>query len=178
MDDNKAPGPEGFGMSFYKSSWSVIGDEVTKAISDFFQSGKILGMINSTSITLVPKVKCPKTPSDFRPIACCILTNRIKSVMGYLINEAQSAFVKGKHISSNILLANEIVKSYNRKHISPRTMLSIDIKKAFDTISWNFLNEMLLGLGFPVKFINWIMVCISSTKYSISLNGTLHGYFK
>ncbi|XP_020254066.1 uncharacterized protein LOC109831138 [Asparagus officinalis] len=187
MDDRKAPGPDGFGISFYKSAWCIIGDEVSEAILEFFKTGKILGMINSTAITLIPKVKCPKTPSDFRPIACCnslytiiskILANRIKSVMGYLINDSQSAFVKGRQISSNILLANEIVKNYNRKHISPRIMLSIDIKKAFDTVNWDFLNEMLKGLGFPVNFINWIMVCISTPKFSLSLNGTLHGYFK
>ncbi|XP_020245193.1 uncharacterized protein LOC109823321 [Asparagus officinalis] len=98
--------------------------------------------------------------------------------MGYLVNQAQSAFVRGRNISSNILMAHELVKHYNRKHISPRIMLSLDIKKAFDTINWNFLNDMLTGLGFPEKMINWIMVCISSPKFSISLNGTLHGYFK
>ncbi|XP_020266458.1 uncharacterized protein LOC109841947 [Asparagus officinalis] len=98
--------------------------------------------------------------------------------MGYLIDESQSAFVKGRQISTNILLANEIVNNYNRKHISPRIMLCIDIKKAFDTINWDFLNEMLKGLGFPANFINWIMVCISSPKFSLSLNDTLHGYFK
>ncbi|XP_020250854.1 uncharacterized protein LOC109828236 [Asparagus officinalis] len=187
MDDNKAPGPDGFNMSFYKSAWSIIGDEVSQAILDFFRTGKLLGMINSTSISLIPKVKCPKTPSDFRPIACCnclykiiskILANRIKSVMGFLINEAQSAFVKGRQISSNILMAHEIVRSYGRKHNSPRIMMSIDIKKAFDTISWNFLRDMLASLGFPDTFTNWIMMCITSPKYSISLNGTLHGYFK
>ncbi|XP_020272568.1 uncharacterized protein LOC109847747 [Asparagus officinalis] len=57
-------------------------------------------------------------------------------------------------------------------------MISIDIKKAFDTINWDFTNEMLNGLGFPVKMINRIMACISSPKFSISLNDSLHGYFK
>ncbi|XP_020266575.1 uncharacterized protein LOC109842073 [Asparagus officinalis] len=187
MGDDKAPGPDGFSMAFYKSAWHIIGDEVTKAITEFFNTGKLLGMINATSITLIPKIKCPKFSADFRPIACCnclykiiskILANMIKPVMGFLINEAQSAFVRGRQISTNILLAHEIVKNYNRKHISPRIMLSIDIKKAFDTINWNFLKDMLLGLGFPDKTVNWIMACITSPKYSISLNGTLHGYFK
>ncbi|XP_020261317.1 uncharacterized protein LOC109837465 [Asparagus officinalis] len=187
MSENKAPGPDGFSMSFFKTAWGIIGDEVSVAIEDFFKNGKLLGEINSTSINLIPKVQCPKMPSDFRPIACCnclykfiskILTNRIKSVMGSLVNEAQSAFVKGRQITSNVLLAHELVKNYSRKHISPRVMLNMDIKKAFDTINWDFLKEMLCGLGFPETMIGWIMACITSPKYSIALNGSLHGYFK
>ncbi|XP_020243219.1 uncharacterized protein LOC109821445 [Asparagus officinalis] len=144
MSDNKAPGPDGYSASFFKTAWPIIGEDILKSIGDFFRNGKILFTINSTSITLVPKVQCPKTPADFRPIACCnclykfiskVLANRIKSVMGYLVDEAQSAFVKGRQISSNISLAHELFKSYNRKHISPRVMLNIDINKAFDTIS-------------------------------------------
>ncbi|XP_020271780.1 uncharacterized protein LOC109846950 [Asparagus officinalis] len=56
--------------------------------------------------------------------------------------------------------------------------MDIDIRKAFDTISWDFIRKMLEGQRFPREMINWIMVCISSPKFSISLNGTLHGYFE
>ncbi|XP_020272640.1 uncharacterized protein LOC109847811 [Asparagus officinalis] len=186
MSDDKAPGPDGYGVSFFKGAWSIIGEDVTQAIMEFFNSGKLLGTINSTSITLIPKVNCPKTPTDFRPISCCnclykfiskILVNKIKPVMGYLVNDAQSAFVEGRQISSNILLAHELVKGYNWKSISPRVLLNIDIRKAFDTISWSFLKHMLLGLGFPKVMVDWIMSCITSSKYSIALNGSLHGYF-
>ncbi|XP_020259065.1 uncharacterized protein LOC109835503 [Asparagus officinalis] len=187
MADNKSPGPDGYGASFFKSAWSTIGDEVILAVEEFFSTGKMLGTINSTSITLIPKVSCPNTPADFRPISCCnflykiiskILANRIQSVMGCLISEAQSAFVKGRHITNNILLAHELVKNYGRKHISPRIMVNIDIRKAFDTINWNFIKEMLQGLGFPKVIVSRIMTCITTPKYSLSLNGSLHGYFK
>ncbi|XP_020262332.1 uncharacterized protein LOC109838288 [Asparagus officinalis] len=55
MPDNKSPDPDGYGASFFKSAWSVIGDEVTLAIEVYFKTGKLLGAINSTSITLIPK---------------------------------------------------------------------------------------------------------------------------
>ncbi|XP_020254117.1 uncharacterized protein LOC109831192 [Asparagus officinalis] len=57
-------------------------------------------------------------------------------------------------------------------------MINIDIRKAFDSISWSFLQSVLTGLGFPEVMIHWIMVCITTPKYSISFNGGLHGYFK
>ncbi|XP_020249117.1 uncharacterized protein LOC109826498 [Asparagus officinalis] len=136
IPENKAPGPDGYSSSFYKSAWSIVGDDVTLAIEEFFKTGKLLGAVNSTSITLIPKVHCPQTPADFRPISCCnclykfiskILANRLQSVIGSIISEAQSAFVKGRQISNNILLAHELVKNYGRKHLSPRAMLNIDI---------------------------------------------------
>ncbi|GJT53331.1 RNA-directed DNA polymerase, eukaryota, reverse transcriptase zinc-binding domain protein [Tanacetum coccineum] len=60
MEDDKAPGPDGFSSKFFKASWSVVGPEVTKAIQDFFSNGKILKEINATIIALVPKTKTPK----------------------------------------------------------------------------------------------------------------------
>ncbi|XP_020249132.1 uncharacterized protein LOC109826514 [Asparagus officinalis] len=57
-------------------------------------------------------------------------------------------------------------------------MLNIDIRKAFDSISWTFLEKMLKGLGFSEMFIKWTMSCISTPKFSVSLNESLHGYFK
>ncbi|XP_020243149.1 uncharacterized protein LOC109821370 [Asparagus officinalis] len=86
MPDDKAPGPDGYNAAFYKSAWSIVGDEITQAIEGFFKSGKLLGTVNSTAITLIPKVKCPTNPAYFRPISCCnciykfiskILANRI-----------------------------------------------------------------------------------------------------
>ncbi|XP_020243171.1 uncharacterized protein LOC109821392 [Asparagus officinalis] len=117
---------------------SVVGDEVTQAVDEFFKTGKLLGKVNSTAISLIPKVNCPTTPLEFRPISCCnvlykfiskILANRIRTVIGSIINDAQSAFVEGRQTTNNILLAHELIKNYSRKYVSPRVMLSIDIKK-------------------------------------------------
>ncbi|GJV18645.1 hypothetical protein Tco_1367665 [Tanacetum coccineum] len=88
--DNKAPGLDGYSAKFFKCAWSVIKNEVCDAVKEFFRTGKILGEINATLITLVPKSKTPKKVSDYRPIACCntvykviskILTNWIKSAL-------------------------------------------------------------------------------------------------
>ncbi|XP_020245132.1 uncharacterized protein LOC109823260 [Asparagus officinalis] len=187
MANDKSPGPDGFSAIFFKASWSIISEELFSAAEEFFKSGKLLGTFNSTSITLIPKIHNPQYAADFRPISCCncvykiitkIIASRIQKVVGYLISDAQSAFVKGRLISSNILLAHEIVKHYGRKNNSPRAILNIDLRKAFDTISWVFINDMLKGLRFPDNMISWIMECISTPRFSISINGTPHGYFQ
>ena len=56
--------------------------------------------------------------------------------------------------------------------------MKIDIRKAYDTVNWDFLKDILSGMGFPNIFIVWVMQCITTTSYSVSINGTLHGFFK
>ncbi|GJT68149.1 RNA-directed DNA polymerase, eukaryota, reverse transcriptase zinc-binding domain protein [Tanacetum coccineum] len=187
IEDSKAPGPDGYTASFYKSAWSVIGKDICQAVREFFLNGKLLGEVNSTLISLVPKVSTPDKVSDFRPIACCnvlykciskIMTNRIKGVLGNIVGENQSAFIGGRQITDNILLSQELFKGYNRKHNKKKVSFKIDLQKAYDTISWDFIKEALEMFGFPEKMIKWIMTCVTTTKFSINVNGERVGYFK
>ena len=68
---DKSPCADGFGSAFYKDAWSVVGEECTKAVLDFFQSRKILKEIDHTILALIPKVKYPGSVTEFRPITCC-----------------------------------------------------------------------------------------------------------
>ncbi|KAL0325038.1 UNVERIFIED_CONTAM: hypothetical protein Sradi_5073100 [Sesamum radiatum] len=70
-----------------------------------------------------------------------------------------------------------MVQQYSRKQISPCCTINIDLRKAFDLVSWKFLSRVLHGYGFPPPFIAWIMKCVSTTSFSVALNGSLHGFF-
>ncbi|XP_031124367.1 uncharacterized protein LOC116027080 [Ipomoea triloba] len=100
------------------------------------------------------------------------------SVLPGIVSLSQGAFVAGRSMSDNIMLAQEIIRGYSRKRISPRCTIMVDIRKAYDTVNWEFLQEVLVGMGFPGKFINWIMTCVQTASFSLSINGALHGYFK
>ena len=71
IPNNKTPGSDGFSSSFYKSCWDIVGEDVSKAIVSFLNSGKLLKEVNNTTITLIPKVICPGSVKDFKPISCC-----------------------------------------------------------------------------------------------------------
>ncbi|KAL0455385.1 UNVERIFIED_CONTAM: hypothetical protein Slati_0877700 [Sesamum latifolium] len=101
----------------------------------------------------------------------------MKGVLDKIISPSQNAFVPGRRISNNILLGQELFHGYNRQQLPPRCALKIDLRKAYDTLEWDFILAMLQLFGFPPKLIQWIEECISSTSFSIALNGEIHGFF-
>ncbi|XP_056685294.1 uncharacterized protein [Spinacia oleracea] len=170
----KAPGPYGFGAYFFKDSWSIVGDEMIYAILDVLQQGKLLKELNHTVITLIPKTKCPNNVSDFRPISCCntlykcvtkILCGRLSQILPDLIMGNQGGFVHGRHIVHNIMVVQDLVKHYGRKDVKSSCLVKIDLQKAYDTVDWNFLQEMLEQLGFPENFVHIVMECESLLLY-------------
>ncbi|CAN0877149.1 LINE-1 reverse transcriptase homolog, partial [Linum grandiflorum] len=103
---------------------------------------------------------------------------RLASVLPRLISPSQSAFAKGRLISDNILLAQELVASYHSGRVSPRCVMKVDIMKAFDSLSWEFLFRVLKAMCLPACFIGWIRVCLETASLSVSINGGLCGFFK
>ncbi|GJU34349.1 aspartic peptidase [Tanacetum coccineum] len=95
-----------------------------------------------------------------------------------VVSDNQSAFVPGRRISDNILLIEELMHSYHRDRGPPRCAFKIDIQKAYDTVDWSFLAVILKRFGFHPLMTKWIMECVSSTSFSISVNGDVHGFFK
>ncbi|XP_039045554.1 uncharacterized protein LOC120185389 [Hibiscus syriacus] len=98
------------------------------------------------------------------------------SIVG-MVSLNQTTFIKGRSIVDNTLLAQDLVKGYGRKAISPRCSLKIDLQKAFDTLHWGFLSVVLKALDIPQRFIDWIEACFKQARFSISFNGSLIGYF-
>ncbi|KAL0415627.1 UNVERIFIED_CONTAM: hypothetical protein Slati_3394600 [Sesamum latifolium] len=70
-----------------------------------------------------------------------------------------------------------MVRQYTRKRISPRCNINVDLRKAFDSVSWTFFSQVLHGYDFPQLFILWITECVFTTSFSVALNGSLHRFF-
>nr|QIA97950.1 hypothetical protein AP_R.00g000460-v1.0.a3 [Amaranthus palmeri] len=167
MNDNKAPGIDGFNACFFKRTWAIIKGDFINAIKGFFRSNYLFAPYNCTAVTLIPKTSNANRVGDFRPIACCtviykvisrVLAGRLQMVMGSIIDQAQSGFIPGRQMADNILLAAELIKGYNRKNNSPRCMIKMDLRKAYDSISWEFLFSVISEMGFPPRFVEWIKV--------------------
>ncbi|KAL2237583.1 UNVERIFIED_CONTAM: hypothetical protein Sindi_0950000 [Sesamum indicum] len=163
--EDKAPGPDGYSSGFFKATWPIIGQEVSSALLDFFHTGRILKQINTTLLALIPKVHSPMNVGDFRPISCCnvlykiiakLLVQRLSVILDKLISPCQAAFVPGRSIGDNIMLAQKLFTGYNQTHLPPRCALKVDIRKAYDTVEWDFLIVVMELFGFPHTFVKWI----------------------
>ncbi|KAL2237306.1 UNVERIFIED_CONTAM: hypothetical protein Sindi_0922300 [Sesamum indicum] len=76
------------------------------------------------------------------------------------------------------MLAQELFTGYNQAHRPPQCALKVDIRKAYDTVEWDFMFAMMELFGFPSIFMKWIEACITTPSFSVGLNGKPNGFFK
>eukprot|EP00253_Pinus_taeda_P008550 PITA_08550 len=179
MPNDKAPGPDGFTINFYKACWHIVKQEVWDVVKDCRRSGSILKSINSTFIALIPKGEEANTPEKFRPIALCnviykiiakVIANKLKPILPGIISEEQSGYVEGRQILDNILLAQEMIHTlHSRKETG--MLMQLDISKAYDKVSWRYLEAILEAFGFCRQWISWVLALIRSSRFSILVNG-------
>ncbi|GAU43422.1 hypothetical protein TSUD_334850 [Trifolium subterraneum] len=101
-----------------------------------------------------------------------VLANRLKCCLDKCVSQEQSAFVEGRSILDNALIATEVIHALKRKTKGRRgeLALKIDISKAYDKVDWGFLRGVMTKMGFSEVWIRWVMMCVSSVNYSVLMN--------
>ena len=180
LNPNKASGPDGLTSGFFKASWSLLGNECINSIQEFFNFGFLPTTTNSTILSLVPKFTGASQISDYRPIFCLytlykvisrLLVRRLKPILKDLILPNQTAFVEGRLLVENTVLASELVNGYHKNRGSKKITVKVDIAKAFDTLSWDFLFSAMQSLDLPGPFIRLLRSCICTTSFMVGYNG-------
>lgn len=186
MDGFSARGLDGFGDCFFTHCWSVIWSNVTLAIKRFFEDGFIMPHFNSNILILLPKLQDSECISDYRPIALAnflfkiitrIVADRLEPIASRIISPNHSAFLQGRSIVDPIVLTSECVNLLDRKCKRGNVAIKFDISKAFDTLDWNYLLQVLQSFGFNATFVSYIHNILRSAHISINVNGQACGYF-
>ena len=179
-DSFKSPSPDGVNLGFIKDFWEDIKGDIMRFISEFHRNGKLSRGINSTFITLIPKVDSPQQLNEFRPIALVgclykilskVLANRLRLIIGRVVSDTQTAFVKDRQILDGILIANEVVNEAQK--LNKELMLfKVDFEKAYDSVDWSYLDTVMNKMAFPVLWRKWIKECVSTATASVLVNGS------
>nr|GEV36108.1 RNA-directed DNA polymerase, eukaryota, reverse transcriptase zinc-binding domain protein [Tanacetum cinerariifolium] len=175
---DKSPGPDGFSFGFFRRYWDIVASDVVAAVKHFFDSGVFPKGCNSSFIALIPKTPDAKLVKDYRPISLIgclykivakILANRIVLVLSDLVNEVQSAFVTDHQILDGPFILNEIIQwcKHKKKH---SFIFKIYFEKAYDSVRWDYLDDILKRFGFGHRWCDWIQECLRSFRGSVLVN--------
>ena len=186
MHPTKAPDPDGMFAIFYQKFWDIVRNDVVNMVLNVLNSDMSMADINKTYITLVPKNKNSSRMTKFRPISLSnviykliakVLANRPKLILSHIISENQSAFITGRLITNNVLIAFEMKHYLKHKKEGKDCYMPIklDMSKAYDRVEWAFIEQVMRKLGFHERWIGLIMRCITTISYFVLINKVAHG---
>ncbi|KAJ4789773.1 RNA-directed DNA polymerase (reverse transcriptase)-related family protein [Rhynchospora pubera] len=183
---NKASGPDGLPNEFAREKWGVVGHDIMRIFEDLYSFNLNLTGLNLANIILLPKTQIATSLSSYRPISIInyipkliakVLASRLGQHINAMISPSQTGFIKGRLIHENFLTAREIIA-----HLctckEPAIMVKLDFYKAFDTVNWTFLLNVLTVLGVPPKFIAWVELLLTTASSAVLLNNLTGEVFR
>ena len=180
LKNNKSPGPDEFSPEFYKHFWPEIGSIFLKYMNYSHKKGSLTSTILEGTITCLPKTgKSRSLIKNWRPISLlntsyklistCI-TNRLRPLLKKLISPEQKGFLQGRSINECTRLMYDIIINCQGQQQNGLILL-VDFEKAFDSISWSFINDSLKKFNFGANFISWINMFQLDSTSKLTLNG-------
>lgn len=185
LDPHSASGPDGFDENFYRSCWPIIHKDVVLAVHEFFLGVPQPRVMASALITLIPKKSAPATFSDYRPICLTnfiskvctrIVASRLCKLLPRLISPEQTGFLPGTDISTQVLLAREMIHMLDRG--GSQLCLKLDMMKAFDRVSWEYLELIFKAFVFLGFFTRIILNHLRATTLAVLITGQPSSYFR
>ena len=182
MKNNKSPGLDGYSAEFYKKFWPQLGDFFLNAIIENYENGALSNSQTEGVITCLPKTGKERNKlkiwrpisllnTSYKLISLCI-TNRIRPLLHSIISPEQKGFIEGRSISKCTRLMLDIIHECEAQNKAGLILL-VDFEKAFDSLSWNFIHEILPKFNFGENFIKWIHMFQQNSKARVILNGHL-----
>ncbi|GKV48718.1 hypothetical protein SLEP1_g55522 [Rubroshorea leprosula] len=188
MKGLKSPSPDGIQPIFYQKHWDIISGTLHSFINKSFSDGFFeLTMLQAHTI-LIPKGESPDVIQKFRPICLLnvaykilskVIVNRLRPHLQNLIGPLQSSFLAVRSTTDNIILVQEAIHSMRRlKGKKGALAFKIDLHKAFDSVDWNYLREVLIDFNLPDQLVRLIMFSVTSLQLSVIWNGEELPYFQ
>ena len=179
---DKAPGPDGFSRTFFRSCWEIIKLDLLAALNQLYHMDSTgLARINKALIVLLPKKRGADRLQDFRPISLVhslikiftkILAKRLAPKLQQLVDPCQAAFINHRSIQENFLYVQNTARFFHKTK-KATILLKLDIANAFDSVSWTYLLDMLRARGFSARWREWIAMLLRTSSSRVLINGGL-----
>ncbi|KAK1695762.1 hypothetical protein QYE76_012459 [Lolium multiflorum] len=184
LHPDRVPGLDGFIGAFYQRAWPIIkGDILAGLFKLSVGDGRGFARLNRALVTLIPKKQDATEVKDYRPISLVhsfaklfskIMANRLRRRLGEVVSTNQSAFVRGRSLHDNLILVRQVARKINQQRQSG-VLLKLDLTRAFDSISWSFLFEVLRRMGFGERFLKWVSLLLNTANTRVLVNGVPGG---
>ncbi len=182
----KSPGCDGLTPEFYKKYWHKISELYMNMIRETYIEGELPYTLRKALIALLFKKGDTLLLKNYRPISltnydykilCFILANRMQSVLGDIIHDDQTGYIKNRFIGTNARLLEDYFDHCENFKI-PGILLFLDFEKAFDSVEWNFMTSVLEKFNFGEVFRKWVKILYTKPIISIKNNGWLSNDIK
>ncbi|KAJ4444045.1 hypothetical protein ANN_05834 [Periplaneta americana] len=175
-----SPGPDGIDYNFYKKCWAYIKRPLLNVMNEIFKTSVECVGFNEGIIVLIPKIPKPQMITDYRPITLLntdyklfmkILANRIRPCMDHLIAPGQTCSVPGRTIINNLISIRDTIIQSSEMPMRKVAILNIDMEKAFDRVSQEYLFRVLEQFRFPRLIADSIQRLYRNAHSRIQING-------
>ncbi len=184
--NNKSPGNDGLTKEFYVAFWKAIYKPLLECYAYSEEQGMLSNSQRQALIVLLEKQGKDRCHlNNWRPISLLnvdyklltkVLAHRIKNVLPSIISQSQTGYVMNSSINDSVRLVQDIIH-YTDLTQSPGVLLTVDFKKAFDSIEWAFVFKALTTFNFGPVLINWIRIIYTNISSCIYNNGKTSQYF-
>lgn len=170
---------DGFNFNFFKSCRDLVKQEVIGFVQEFYINAPFPKAITASFLALIPKRDNLHSLSNYKPISLIgsiyniitkILALRLKRVLGKFISTCQSSFLPNRQIMDGVLVDNEIIDLAKRR--DQCLLLKVDFEKAYNSVSWKYLDYMLGWMGSNCVWRRWMKVCVTLNSVSVLVNGS------
>ncbi|CAI5928264.1 unnamed protein product [Closterium sp. NIES-65] len=181
MAKNKSPGGDGLPKELFEAHWDLLGSSFMAMVKDFEKSATLPVEIKEAVTILLHKKGERDQLNNYRPITLLnfsykvlarVIADRMKAVLHQVISPEQCGFLPGKRLSDAVALVADMIDAAKNGN-EDWFLLLVDFQKAFDSVSRDYLFQVLRRMGFSNRFVEWIEGLHKDTKTRLLVNGWL-----
>jgi hypothetical protein len=166
-------------MDLWRKYRALFAPLLARLFGAMAAGGKLPPGFHDGNITMIFKAGDRSDPANYRPITLLnsdyraytrVLASRLGPVLSSVVDSHQTAFLSGRHIGENILLAQALPRALSRANTGA-VSVACDFRKAYDTVDREFLYQAMRVMGCGPRFCQMVKNLLTRTKARVELNG-------